>query len=112
MLSSREKFKKWVKANPYNYARDHARGPGAWCVRGQNGFYMPVPEKGLAFMIAALLRGDVDAAVAEAQSSVAHFDKYGVPAYLTEPSEQELKRREEALRAHFLEKYDMAMPKR
>lgn len=38
----------------FYYARDHDRGPGAWCVRGQS-FYMAVPDKQLALAIAKFL---------------------------------------------------------
>jgi len=45
--------------DPYYYARDHDRGPGAWCVRGPRQFYMAVDNltKGEAYIIAKILSG-------------------------------------------------------
>lgn len=43
---------------PFYYARDHDRGPGAWCVCGPNGFKMEVPDKALAAAIGAMMSGD------------------------------------------------------
>ena len=49
-------------ADPYYYARDHDRGPGAWCVRGPKGFRIEVEDKNVAYIIAKLLSGDLAAA--------------------------------------------------
>jgi len=44
----------------FYYSRDHAAGPGAWCVRGPNGFMMPVPDKTLAAAIGEMMSGNWD----------------------------------------------------
>lgn len=43
----------------YYYARDHDLGPGAWCVRGPNGFHMTIQnlDKGVAYVIGKMLSG-------------------------------------------------------
>jgi hypothetical protein len=43
--------------DPYYYARDHDRGPGAWCIRGPNGFQIDAPDKSVAYIIGKLLSG-------------------------------------------------------
>jgi len=45
--------------DPYYYARDHAQGPGAWCVCGPNGFKITAPgmSKGDAYVIGKILSG-------------------------------------------------------
>lgn len=50
--------------DPYHYARDHAAGPGRWCVMGPGGFKMTIPglDKNQAYLIGKLLsRRYVDA---------------------------------------------------
>lgn len=48
--------------DPYHYARDHAAGPGAWCVYGPNGFKMTTPnlDKSVAYIIGKLLSGQYE----------------------------------------------------
>lgn len=46
--------------DPFFYARDHAAGPGMWCVRGPNKFEMPMPDKNIAYMVGKLLSGKTD----------------------------------------------------
>jgi hypothetical protein len=43
--------------DPYFCSRDHDAGPGAWCVRGPNGFKMTVDglKKEQAFIIGKIL---------------------------------------------------------
>ena len=43
----------------YYYARKHDDGPGAWCVRGPNGFEMTIPglDKSVAYVIGKVLSG-------------------------------------------------------
>jgi hypothetical protein len=50
----------------YYYARDHEAGPGAWCVRGPDGFKMTVPglDKSAAYVIAKVLSGEYGDAAA------------------------------------------------
>ena len=45
--------------DPYHYARDHDRGPGAWCVLGPNGFryYRENLQKSEAYVIGKILSG-------------------------------------------------------
>lgn len=58
--------------DPYYYARDHARGPGAWCVRGPADFQIDVPDKMIAFAIGKFLSGKRD----EAEKMLADWVKY------------------------------------
>ena len=46
-----------TESDPYYYARDHERGPGAWCVRGPGGFQIAVADKNIAYIIGKLLSG-------------------------------------------------------
>jgi hypothetical protein len=40
----------------FYYARDH-EGPCVWCVRGPEGFYLPLPDKTLALGVGKILSG-------------------------------------------------------
>ncbi len=51
------------KLDDFYYARDHDRGPGAWCVRGKNDFYIPVPDKMIAYAIGKFMSGETDDAL-------------------------------------------------
>jgi hypothetical protein len=70
---------------PYHYARDHY-GDGHWCVRGPGGFYLSVPEKNLAWCVAAMLNGHGAAAAKEARELMAMLERDGMPKYLQEPA--------------------------
>lgn len=52
-----------MTVDPFTYARDHQRGPGAWCVIGPDGFKVVCDDKGCAYMLGKLLSGRVDEAV-------------------------------------------------
>lgn len=51
--------------DPYYYARDHAAGPGAWCVYGPDGFHMTKPnlDKSEAYAIGKILSGKLAEAI-------------------------------------------------
>lgn len=59
-----------IAEDPYHYARDHDRGPGAWCVRGPNEFKVTCDEKNCAYMLGKLLSGQVEDAAKMARSFV------------------------------------------
>lgn len=62
---------------PYYYARNHDRGPGAWCVRGPFGFQMEAPDKMIAFAIGELLSGNTEAAASMAAEWRKYFEQEG-----------------------------------
>ena len=39
----------------FYYSRDHDGGPGAWCVRGPNGFMIRVDDKNCAYILGKIL---------------------------------------------------------
>lgn len=47
----------------FHYARDHDRGPGAWCVVGPKGFHVFCDDKAIAAIVGLLLSGNSEAAV-------------------------------------------------
>lgn len=55
-----------VPSDRYYFARDHAAGPGAWCVRGPGGYFCSVGDKNVAYAIAKLLSGKLDEAASMA----------------------------------------------
>lgn len=70
---------------PYHYARDH-HGDAAWCVRGPKDFYLSVPEKNLAWCVAAMLNGHGTQAAKFARELVEMLEQDGFPDYLKEPA--------------------------
>ncbi len=70
---------------PYHYARDHY-GDGHWCVRGPGDFYLSVPEKNLAWCVAAMLNGHGEKASKEARGLMTMLERDGMPKYLQEPA--------------------------
>lgn len=60
--------------DPFSYARDHAGGPGAWCVVGPNGFKVPVGEKSVAYMVGKLLSGKTEEAERMAKNLAAYAE--------------------------------------
>ncbi len=58
--------------DPYYYARDHDRGPGAWCVYGPNGWKTIVGGQNTAYLLAKVLSGKIE----EAESMAKYIRKY------------------------------------
>lgn len=61
--------------DPYHYARNHAAGPGQWCVRGPDGFEMALPTltKDQAWFVGKVLSsrwGEVRTALEDDESLV------------------------------------------
>ncbi len=78
---------------PYHYARDHY-GDGHWCVRGPGDFYLSVPEKNLAWCVAAMLNGHGAEAGKEARKLMGMLERDGPPVYLKEPCFIETRRQQ------------------
>jgi hypothetical protein len=67
----------------YYCARYHNAGPGAWCVRGPDGFEMAVSnlDRSIGIVIANLLSGQFDAAKAKLDEWCAFKTLERAPAY-------------------------------
>lgn len=75
----------------YHYACDHY-GDHVWCVRGPGGFYLSVPEKNLAWCIAAMCNGKGNEAAKMARRLLVMLERDGFPDYLKEPKYIEARR--------------------